>query len=192
MPREPQHQRGPRRPRPWTSVRGREAKLRSLHRCPRVEGQQGEEPPPELLAACTWPSARSLTLSSLTDPKVARDVQYRLSFKLDDTPAAAETYKRRRRGFNTATEYAIEAGYPDANPLAGEKRSGAEGNDVVDPGRIFQNERGDVLGTSSYWRVWQKARPIGLPPDKAASPLGRRPYDLRHTCLTNWPRGAEQ
>ena len=23
-------------------------------------------------------------------------------------------------------------------------------------------------------------------PDKAASPLGRRPYDLRHTCITNW------
>ncbi|MFF3583082.1 hypothetical protein [Streptomyces mirabilis] len=51
-------------------------------------------------------------------------------------------------------------------------------------GRIFQNERGDVLGTSSYWRVWQKARPIVLLPDKAASPLGRRPYDLRHTCIT--------
>ncbi|MGW1760222.1 hypothetical protein [Streptomyces mirabilis] len=53
-------------------------------------------------------------------------------------------------------------------------------------GRIFQNERGDALGTSSYWRVWQKARPIdiSLPPDKAASPLGRRPYDLRHTCIT--------
>ncbi|MGW4976118.1 hypothetical protein [Streptomyces mirabilis] len=51
-------------------------------------------------------------------------------------------------------------------------------------GRIFQNERGDVLGTSSYWRVWQEARPIVLPPDKAASRLGRRPYDLRHTCIT--------
>lgn len=33
-------------------------------------------------------------------------------------------------------------------------------------GRIFQNERGDVLGTSSYWRVWQEARPIGLPPHR--------------------------
>lgn len=53
-------------------------------------------------------------------------------------------------------------------------------------GRIFQNERGDVLGTSSYWRVWQEARPIALPPDKACSPLGQRPYDLRHTCITNW------
>ncbi|WP_350325279.1 hypothetical protein [Streptomyces katrae] len=62
-----------------------------------------------------------------------RDVQYPLSFKLDDTPAAGETYKRRRRGFNTAMEYAIESGYLDANPLAGVKRAGPKGGDVVDP-----------------------------------------------------------
>jgi integrase len=53
-------------------------------------------------------------------------------------------------------------------------------------GRLFPNERGDVLGTSSYWRVWQEARPLALPPIKAASPLAQRPYDLRHTCITNW------
>ncbi|MFI0962933.1 tyrosine-type recombinase/integrase [Streptomyces sp. NPDC021080] len=274
-----------------------------------VPVHNGEEPPPELQEACTWLAARSLPLSALTDPRVVRDIQYRLSFKLDDTPAAAETYKRRRRGFNTAMEYAIETGYLAANPLVGVKRSGAKSGDVVDPrvlvnqvqgaqlltavsyigsvhrnrgrrlvaffacqlyaamrpaevvglreedcylpetgwgtltlretrpvsgkkwtdsgkrhdkrglkareansdrpvpappllveilrahiqefgramdGRIFQNERGDVLGTSSYWRVWQEARLIGLPPDKVASPLGRRPYDLRHTCITNW------
>ncbi|MEV7588740.1 hypothetical protein AB0O42_00545 [Streptomyces sp. NPDC089922] len=53
-------------------------------------------------------------------------------------------------------------------------------------GRLFANERGGVLGTSSYWRVWQEARAFALPPDRAASPLARRPYDLRHTCITNW------
>ncbi|MFG3504068.1 tyrosine-type recombinase/integrase [Streptomyces sp. NPDC047821] len=53
-------------------------------------------------------------------------------------------------------------------------------------GRVFANERGDVLGTSSYWRVWQEARPFALPPDKVESPLAQRPYDLRHTCITNW------
>ncbi|MFG2831142.1 tyrosine-type recombinase/integrase [Streptomyces sp. NPDC048434] len=274
-----------------------------------IPAHKDEEPPPELQVACAWLSARSLPLSALTDPKVLRDVQYRLSFKLDDTPAARETYKRRRRGFNTAMEHAIEAGYLDENPLAKVKRTASKGEGVVDPrvlvnqaqgaqllaavsyvgsihrnrgrrlvgffacqlyaamrpaeavglreadcylpekgwgtltlretrpvsgkkwtdsgkrhdkrglkarepdadrpvpappllvallrahimefgtakdGRLFANERGDVLGTSSYWRVWQEARPIGLPPDKAVSPLGRRPYDLRHTCITNW------
>ncbi|MBW5485732.1 tyrosine-type recombinase/integrase [Streptomyces bambusae] len=274
-----------------------------------VPAHQGEEPPPELVAPCTWLARRSRPLSDLTDPKVLRDVQYRLAFKLDDTPAAGETYKRRRRGFNTAMEYAIESGYLDVNPLASVKRSVSRSDDVVDPrvlvnaaqgaqlltavsyvgsihrnrgrrlvaffgcqlyaamrpaeavglrqedcylpeqgwgtltlretrpvsgkkwtdsgkrhdrrglksrevkadrpvpippllvamlrdhikefgtakdGRLFANERGAVLGTSSYWRVWQEARPFALPPDRAASPLARRPYDLRHTCITNW------
>ncbi|MFE6849760.1 tyrosine-type recombinase/integrase [Streptomyces sp. NPDC057674] len=274
-----------------------------------VPAHKGEEPPEELAAACTWLQNRSLPLSSLTDPKVMRDVQYRLSFKLDDTPAAGETYKRRRRGFNTAMEYAIECGYLEENPLAGVKRKGSTKGDVVDPrvlvnavqgeqlltavsyvgsihrnrgrrlvaffacqlyaamrpaeavglrkkdcylpekgwgtltlretwpvsgkrwtdsgqrhdkrglksrepkadrpvpippplvdmlrahiaefgtakdGRLFANERGGVLGTSSYWRVWQEARPISLPPEKVDSPLAHRPYDLRHTCITNW------
>ncbi|MGW2366358.1 tyrosine-type recombinase/integrase [Streptomyces sp. NPDC001667] len=274
-----------------------------------VPAHKGEEPPPELVVACTWLSNRSLPLSALTDPKVVRDVQYRLSFKLDDTPAAKETYKRRRRGFNTAMEYAIELGYLEGNPLVNVKRNGSKDVDVLDPrvlvnagqgaslltavsyvgsvhrnrgrrlvaffgcqlyagmrpaeavglreedcylpekgwgtltlretrpasgkkwtdsgkrhdkrglksrgpkadrpvpippllvamlrehlrefgtakdGRLFANERGGVLGTSSYWRVWQEARPIALPPDKVASPLARRPYDLRHACITNW------
>ncbi len=238
-----------------------------------------------------------------------REVHYRLSFKLDDAPAAGDTYKRRRRGFNTAMQYAIEAGYIEENPLAKIKRNTTQGDDRVDPrvlvnatqgsnlltavsyvgsihrnrgrrlvaffacqlyaglrpaeavglrradcslpakgwgtltlretrpvsgrrwtdsgqrhdkrglksrevgtdrpvpippllvtllqahieefgtapdGRLFPNERGGVLGTSSYWRVWQEARPFALPPDKVGSPLARRPYDLRHTCITNW------
>ncbi|WP_327169825.1 site-specific integrase [Streptomyces subrutilus] len=274
-----------------------------------VPAHRGDEPPPTLVAPCDWLSRRSRPLSDLGDPRVLRDVQYRLSFKLDDTPAAPETYKRRRRGFNTAMEYAIESGYLDVNPLAGMKRAGSVGGDVVDPrvlvnavqgsqllsavsyvgsvhrnrgrrlaaffgcllyaamrpaeavglreqdcylpetgwgtltlretlpvsgkkwtdsgkrhdkrglksreakadrpvpippllvamlrdhveefgtagdGRLFANERGGVLGTSSYWRVWQEARPIALPPEKVDSPLAHRPYDLRHTWITNW------
>ncbi|MET9721403.1 hypothetical protein [Streptomyces zaomyceticus] len=57
----------------------------------------------------TYPPVECRSHASSTspaDPKVVRDVQYRLSFKLGDTPAAGETYKRRRRrrGFNTAME----------------------------------------------------------------------------------------
>lgn len=50
-------------------------------------------------------------------------------------------------------------------------------------GRIELTETrptGGVLGTSSYWRVWQEARPIALPPDKTDSPLAHRPYEFRH------------
>ncbi|MET8558724.1 tyrosine-type recombinase/integrase [Streptomyces sp. NPDC004959] len=53
-------------------------------------------------------------------------------------------------------------------------------------GRVFGNERGDVVGSSTYWRVWEEARGLALPPDRVASPLAGRPYDLRHACITRW------
>ncbi|MGW0146807.1 tyrosine-type recombinase/integrase [Streptomyces sp. NPDC003333] len=57
-------------------------------------------------------------------------------------------------------------------------------------GRLFQNERGGLVGTSSYWRVWQEARPIAFPPHKVASPLAQKPYDGRATCITDWLRSG--
>ncbi|MFJ2238571.1 tyrosine-type recombinase/integrase [Streptomyces sp. NPDC087859] len=294
-----------------------------------VPAHKDDEPPADLVAAHTWLAAHSLSLSALTDSKVIRDVHYRLSFKLDDTPAAADTYKRRRRGFNTAMEYAIQEGYLAENPLKGVKRTTSQGGDAVDPrtlvnevqgkqlltavsyvgsvhrnrgrrlvaffacilyaamrpaevvglrlsdcdlpeppryvvslvkgftqprarwgtltlretrpisgkkwtdsgerhdkrglksrepgadrpvpippvlvamprahveefgtaadGRLFPNERGGLLGTSSYWRVWQEARQFALTPQKVTSPLARKPYDLRATCITNWLRAG--
>jgi ADP-ribose pyrophosphatase YjhB (NUDIX family) len=113
-----------------------------------VPAHHDEEPPPELVAACRWLRTRSLTLSALTDPKVVRDIQYRLSFKLDDTPAAGETHKRRRRGFNTAMEYAIECGYLDENPLLGVKRKGSTKGDVVDPRVLVNAVQGEQLLTA--------------------------------------------
>jgi integrase len=278
-----------------------------------VPSHKDEEPPPDLEKACAWLSAHALHLSALGEPRVVRDVHYRLSFRLDDKPAATDTYRRRRRGFNTAMEYAIQEGYLDANPLVGLKRPTSQGSDKVDrrvlvnemqgrqllmavsyvgsvhrnrgrrlvaffgcilyaamrpaevvglrladchlpetgwgtltlretrpisgkswtdsgdrhdkrglksrepgedrpvpippvlvamlrahlkefgtakDGRLFPNERGDLLGTSSYWRVWQEARPLALPPDKVDSPLARKPYHLRATCITNWLRAG--
>ncbi|QLE76270.1 site-specific integrase [Streptomyces rectiverticillatus] len=53
-------------------------------------------------------------------------------------------------------------------------------------GRVFGNERGGVVGSSTYWRVWEEARVYALPPDRVDSPLAGRPYDLRHACITRW------
>nr|WP_190022219.1 site-specific integrase [Streptomyces hiroshimensis] len=278
-----------------------------------VPAHGDEGPPRELRSTCEWLAEQSLPLSALLESRVVRDVHYRLSFKLDGTSAAAETYKRRRRGFNTAMEYAVQEGYLDANPLVGMKRTGPSRSGAVDPrvlvnevqgrqlltavsyvgsvhrnrgrrlvpfygcilygatrpaeavalrepqcflprtgwgtitpketrpvagkswtdsgerhdarglksrdvdadrttpippilvwllrehvaefgfapdGRFFANERGGLVGSSSYWRVWQEARELALPPEKADSPLARRPYDLRSTCITNWLRSG--
>ena len=49
-------------------------------------------------------------------------------------------------------------------------------------GRLFrgESESGGVLVPTSYRSVWQRARLFALTPSQAASPLARRPYDLRH------------
>ncbi|MFJ5216975.1 tyrosine-type recombinase/integrase [Streptomyces sp. NPDC088354] len=53
-------------------------------------------------------------------------------------------------------------------------------------GRLFFSEGGGVVSSSSYYRAWQEARLLALPPAVAASPLARRPYDLRHSALSTW------
>lgn len=53
-------------------------------------------------------------------------------------------------------------------------------------GRLFRNERGGILGTTTYSRAWEEARCLALAPPKVASPLAGRPYDLRHAAITLW------
>jgi integrase len=57
-------------------------------------------------------------------------------------------------------------------------------------GRLFRGERGGDLSESVYGRAWQGARLLAFPPALAASPLARRPYDLRHACLSTWLNGG--
>ncbi|HTA04420.1 MAG TPA: hypothetical protein VK802_28865 [Streptosporangiaceae bacterium] len=53
-------------------------------------------------------------------------------------------------------------------------------------GRLFSGVRGGELPTITYRRAWIKARQAALTPAEQASPLARRPYDLRHACLSTW------
>jgi hypothetical protein len=43
-----------------------------------------------------------------------------------------------------------------------------------------------MLSEWVYGRVWHAARRAALGPDLAATPLARRPYDLRHAALSWW------
>jgi integrase len=51
-------------------------------------------------------------------------------------------------------------------------------------GRLFRSENGNPIQPSTYWRVWQKVRGMALTPAQLATPLMRRPYDLRHSGVT--------
>ncbi|MGW9636672.1 tyrosine-type recombinase/integrase [Nocardiopsis alba] len=53
-------------------------------------------------------------------------------------------------------------------------------------GLVFFGERGHQLATSTYAKVWRKARRRALNPQEFASPLAERPYDLRSACVSAW------
>ena len=53
-------------------------------------------------------------------------------------------------------------------------------------GRIFQTARGGIIQDSAYSAVWAEARKQALTPAQFRSPLGRRPYDLRHAAVSLW------
>jgi integrase len=57
-------------------------------------------------------------------------------------------------------------------------------------GRLFGGVRGGELPTITYRRAWIKARETALTAAEQASPLARRPYDLRHACLSTWLNGG--
>lgn len=58
-------------------------------------------------------------------------------------------------------------------------------------GRLFRGARdGGRVGSTTYGRVWAKARQAVFTPDIAAGPLGKRPYDLRHAAVSTWLNGG--
>ena len=54
-------------------------------------------------------------------------------------------------------------------------------------GRLFRSRHHNrPLSESTYSQVWRRARKQALPPAEFVTPLARRPYDLRHACVTTW------
>jgi integrase len=53
-------------------------------------------------------------------------------------------------------------------------------------GRLFRGLHGGPLSESVYDRWWKLAREQALTPAQVASPLVRRPYDLRHAAASLW------
>jgi hypothetical protein len=53
-------------------------------------------------------------------------------------------------------------------------------------GRIFQTAQSGILQDSAYGAVWAEARKAALTAAQYRSPLGQRPYDLRHAAVSLW------
>jgi integrase len=55
---------------------------------------------------------------------------------------------------------------------------------------LFRGVAGRPLATITYRRAWDRARLTALSAEEYRSPLARRPYDLRHACLSTWLNGG--
>ncbi|AUA11215.1 tyrosine-type recombinase/integrase [Streptomyces sp. SID8382] len=75
---------------------------------------------------------------------------------------------------------------PIPPPLVRMLREHLEEFGTAEDDRIFFSERGNVVASSSYYRVWQRTRELGLPPNQVSSVLAAKPYDLRHACVSQW------
>jgi integrase len=54
-------------------------------------------------------------------------------------------------------------------------------------GRLFHGSRnGGRVGSTVYGRAWAAARTVAFTPEVLASPLVKRPYDLRHAAVSTW------
>jgi integrase len=53
-------------------------------------------------------------------------------------------------------------------------------------GRLFRAARGGLLQDSAYTSIWRAARTAVFTTAQQASPLARRPYDLRHAAVSLW------
>jgi integrase len=58
-------------------------------------------------------------------------------------------------------------------------------------GHLFVGDRNhQELPKLTVVRVWKRARQAAFAPEVAASPLARRPYDLRHAAVSTWLSGG--
>lgn len=281
-----------------------------------------QDPSPEAAAAIKWVRMNALRVDELADPEVMERALRALASKLDGTPAAANTYRRKRPIFYAALKYAVKRKHLAANPLSdddidftppkavetvdprtvpnpkqakalisaaaqvkpsgpslkaffgclyycgmrpGEAARIAESDFVlpqlresedkqaddwgtvyldtsaprvgrswtdsgrtreerhlkhrppgtvrpvpVPPalvrlirahvqehgttpdGRLFRGLYGGDLSESTYGRVWEKAREAAFTPAQVASTLAKRPYDLRHACVSTWLKAGTE
>ena len=96
---------------------------------------------------------------------------------------------RDRRGLKHRGEGEIRA-VPIPPPQVRLFRSHLDAYGASPDGHVFRGVKGGLLATITYRRVWKRAREAALNGHESASLLGRRPYDLRHACLSTWLNGG--
>ncbi|QHF97586.1 site-specific integrase [Streptomyces sp. NHF165] len=97
-----------------------------------------QTPPSEVAAALRWLERHSLPVSALEDPDTVRAALNALSLKLDGTPAASRTARRKRACLSEVLGLAVEKRYftVPVNPLTTVKWVPAQSVEEVDPDTV--------------------------------------------------------
>ena len=93
---------------------------------------------------------------------------------------------RSSRGASSTAPAAPSASSPSRRSWPTCSRSHLGDYGTTPDGRLFRGTRGGMLSESVYGRAWHAARQAALGPGLTATPLARRPYDLRHAALSLW------
>ena len=138
--------------------------------------------------------AVSLTADCLTLPPAAQDDDWGELHLRNATPDTGRDWtddgsarERRQLKHRAEGDSRIVPAHPELVLLLREHLAlfGA-----AEDGRLFSGVRGGELATVTYRRAWIRARHDALTEAEQASPLARRPYDLRHACLSTWLNGG--
>lgn len=98
----------------------------------------------------------------------------------DGTAGQSKTLKHRARGEGRSVPLCPEL-------VATLRRHIATFGTAPD-GRLFRAQKGGtgLVCKTTYAKIWREARRKALGTLIADTPLGKRPYDLRHACLSTW------
>lgn len=131
----------------------------ALRRWAFVVSEDESSPPDQAENVLHWVAKASLPLSALRDTATARGVLDALKLKLDGTPAAAETVRRKRNVLVNALRYAVEIGELPENPLSAVRWQKPKVAKQVDP-RVVVNpcQARQLLAAVSYVGSFDRAR----------------------------------
>lgn len=75
---------------------------------------------------------------------------------------------------------------PACPQLVAHLRAHVEEFGTAEDGRLFARADGGPLRYATFASVWARTREAVLSPSQFESPLAKRPYDLRHACVSTW------
>lgn len=160
----------------------------------KVEGQPRQSSGPTLrafLAVMYYAALRSEDVAMLSKPDLQLpETGWGELLLSEPAPTAGAAWtnsgeQRDRRQLKQRGEGEVRP-VPSPPPLTQIMHEHLETFGTAADGRLFRSLTGGDLSESTIGRVWDKARKAALTPEEYASPLARRPYDLRHACVSTW------